>query len=1042
VTALSFAQRRSWLLDQLGILASAQHVAVALRMTGSLEPATLALALHDTVARHDVLRSVFVADGTGEPHQRVRRQFQLPMPVVDVGPRDATAATAEVVGQRFDLATEPPVRAAVLRHAPDEHTLVLVIHRIAADEASLAVLTDELLAAYAFRTQGNEPRWPDTPAQYANYAVWQRKLLGSPFDPDSVLARLTSHWRAELAGLPCPLPLPTDRPRPPEASLRGDTVEFVLEPELVAAVAGLAARHGATTPTVLRAAVAVLLHQLGSGADVPVGSLVDERSDMVPARSVGPYTGIVVGRADLSGNPQFASALDTLRGQVEPGMPFEHLVEALNPERSLAHHPLCQVLVAWRAARSPARELPGLTVTAERVLTGTAFDLAFRFTEPAGGAHRASAIAGEIEYAVDLFDRATVAALADRYPRILRQVVGNPSVRVGDVDALLPGERTLMAAANHTAAPVAEITVPELVWRRVAATPDAVAVVCADRSLTYRQVWWRAKRLAAALRTAGVGVESLVGLALPRTEDLVVALLGVMMSGAAYVPIDPRYPSQRLGFLLADANPVLVLTDTDTQPVLPDHSVPCCLLDTLELDAADEADVEPDVLVRPDNLAYVMYTSGSTGIPKGVGVTHAMVVNGVTHLASVAGLRPDSRMLAATSVNFDVSVFEIFTALASGSVVEIVRDILEIAERGGWSGSVLHTVPSVFADVVDAAGGAIGVDTAIFAGEALPATLVRRVHEAIPGARVVNAYGQTESFYATTYTVAATEDLATVPIGTPLGGMRAYVLGPTLAPVPPGVTGELYVAGMVARGYHDRPALTAERFLPDPFGASTLDPASRSSAGARMYRTGDLARYRTDGQLELRGRTDTQLKIRGIRIEPAEIEEVLMTHPDIAQAVTALRPVPGRDGKRLVAYIVPTRPDAGLDPRRLRRFVADRLPAFMIPAGFVVLDRLPLAANGKLDLSRLPEPRPAQRARPSTEQERRLAGMFAEVLGRDAVAIDDDFFAMGGDSLQAIHLVRLLRAELGVELPVREFFRTPTVAAVDDYLTRGAQCLA
>ncbi|HEY0803565.1 MAG TPA: amino acid adenylation domain-containing protein, partial [Pseudonocardiaceae bacterium] len=905
---LSFAQRRSWLLDQLGVPGvSAGHVAVALRMTGSLEPATLTQALHDVVARHDVLRSVFVADSTGEPHQLAESQFRLPVPVADVAPRDTTAAIADVVGRRFDLATEIPVRAAVLRCAPDEHVLVLVIHRIAADESSLSVLTDELLTAYAFRMRGEAPRWEHTPAHYADYAAWQRKLLGSPSDPDSALARLTSYWQAELAGLPCPLPLPTDRPRPPDASLRGDTVGFVLEPGLVDAVARLAARHGTTTPTVLRAALAVLLHQLGSGADVPIGSLVDGRSGAAPAGSVGPFTGIVVCRADLSGNPRFAEVLDTLGARTEPDLPFEHLIEVLNPERSLAYHPLCQVLFAWRAAGSIDRELPGLTVTVQRVPTGTTFDLAFTFTGPevqVGGA-----ISGEIEYAVDLFDRATATGVADRYTRVLRQLARNPAVRVGGVDVMSPAERTLVAAVNGSGRPVVGVTVPELLRPRVVATPDAVAVVCGDRSLTYRQVWQRAQRLAHGLIAAGVGVESLVGLALPRTADLVVAMLGVMMSGAAYVPIDPRYPSQRLGFLLADANPVLVLTDSATQPVLPEHTIPHCLLDTLDLDACEGDGVQPGVVVRPDNLAYVMYTSGSTGTPKGVGVTHAMVVNGVTHLARVAGLRPESRMLAATSINFDVSVFEVVTALATGATVEIVRDMLEIGERGGWCGSVLHTVPSVFTDLVDTAGETIRVDTAIFAGEALPATLVRQVHKTIPGARVINAYGQTESFYATTYTVPATGDLVTVPIGTPLGGMRTYVLNSALSPVPPGVTGELHVAGMVARGYHDQPALTAQRFLPDPFGPP----------GTRMYRTGDLARYHPAGYLELRGRADTQLKIHGIRIEPAEIEEVLATHPDIAQAVTALRPVPGRDGKRLVAYLVPTQPGAGLDPRRLRR---------------------------------------------------------------------------------------------------------------------------
>jgi amino acid adenylation domain-containing protein len=1104
MTPLSFAQRRSWFLHQLGGPAAAHHVALALRMAGVLDPIALERALRDAVIRHDVLRSVFVEDGAGEPHQRMVPEFRLPVPVAEVAPEHVPTAL-ETVERRFDLAAEIPVRARLLECAPAEHVLVLVLHRIAADEASLAALTGDLLTAYAARARGVAPRWETTPAQYADYAS---KRLGSPSDPDSAMSRRMSDWQTELAGIPGPLPLPADRPRPPEASLRGDTVAFGLEPGLMEAVRGLADQRGTTVPTVLRAALAVLLHQSGSGTDVPIGSPVDGRAGEVPAGSVGPFTGIRVLRADLSGNPPFARVLDRARDQAalaaraDPDVPFERLVEILAADRSMAYHPLCQVLLAWRAAPEPTHELPGLTVTVERVRTRTArLDLAFTFTEPSGGARRE--VSGEIEYATDLFDRPTVAAMAARFTRVLRQVTADPEVRVGGVDVLEPAERhRLLVELAGTAVPVPGLTIPELVRRQVIATPDAVAVVSDGRSLSYRELDARAERLSRELVRAGARPESVVALALPRTAELVVALLGVLKSGAGYLPIDPGYPSQRLGFLLADAAPDLILTDSETLPTLPvpaDSGIRCCRIDALDLDGSGAdggfggnhgfggdggsggdggesgadggsgvrgagadggfgvrgagadgwavAGADPGAaVVRPENLAYLMYTSGSTGTPKGVAITHANVVNGVSRLAGVVGMRPGSRMLAGTSINFDVSVFEVFTALSTGATVEVVRDILVLGERGGWTGAVLHTVPSVFAGVLDTAGSGIEVDTAVFAGESLPATLVQQVRKAIPAATVVNAYGQTESFYATTFTVPDGWDGAGgVPIGTPLGNMRTYVLGPGLAPVPPGVVGELYVAGAVARGYHARPGLTAERFVADPFGP----------AGRRMYRTGDLARWNSDGQLEHLGRGDTQLKLRGVRIEPAEIEEALVAHPGVAHAVTMLRAVPGSGSKRLVAYVVPAEPGADLDPRRLRRFVADRLPAFMIPAAFVVLDRLPLAANGKLDLSRLPEPRRAGRAHrhPHTGQpgaypahieqapelhsklERRLAVLFTEVLHRDRVEVDDDFFDLGGHPLQAIRLVRLVNAELGRELPVRAFFLTPTVAGIADYLT-------
>ncbi|MGW2715728.1 non-ribosomal peptide synthetase, partial [Streptomyces sp. NPDC001356] len=525
-------------------------------------------------------------------------------------------------------------------------------------------------------------------------------------------------------------------------------------------------------------------------------------------------------------------------------VPFERLVELLNPERSTAYHPLFQVMLAWQNISRPDFELDGLRLGYEPVDVDSAkFDLFFGLTEYDTGAGRG--VHGSLEYAADLFDRTTATTLAERFVRVLRQVTAAPEHRVDGVDLLSDGERDQVVVRwNDTRAPLPAQTIPGLFEAQAARTPDAVAVIGDGVSWTYRELDERANRLARELVRAGQGPESIVGLALPRDADLVVGMLGILKSGAAYLPIDPRYPSARLDFVLADARPDIIVTDTRTVGVLPANDATCLHLDRLDLASGHGSALdtqERPASWGPDSLAYVMYTSGSTGNPKGVAIHHANLVNGVLRLADVVDVRAGSRMLGATSVNFDVSAFEVFTALSRGASVEIVRDVLELAERDGWQGGSLQAVPSVFSEILDTVAGKMDVDTVVLGGDSLPATLLHKVRAAIPQARLVQAYGQTEDFYATTFEIP--EDWSgtgNVPIGAPLGNMRTYVLGPGLVPVPVGVTGELYVAGAVGRGYHNRPGTTAERFVADPFGP----------AGERMYRTGDLVRWSPDGQLE------------------------------------------------------------------------------------------------------------------------------------------------------------------------------------------------
>ncbi|GGV25378.1 hypothetical protein GCM10010277_06310 [Streptomyces longisporoflavus] len=1044
---LSYAQSRLWFLDRYEGPSATYNLSYTLRLSGALDAAALASAVRDVVVRHESLRTLFTADDRGVAAQEVvaADDVVLDVPMRDVAPDAVTAAVAEEVAHRFDLSAEIPVRACLLRPAPDEHVLVLVLHHIAADGASMAPLARDLAAAYEARRHGAAPRWAGLPVQYADYALWQRELLGQESDPESLVAAQLEYWRGQLAGAPQPLPLPLDRPRPPVASHRGDTVAFTLGPDVLAGLAEVGRAQEATVPMVLQSALAVLLHLTGGGDDLTIGAPIAGRTDEGLDDLVGFFVNTWVLRADLSDNPSFESVVRQVRDKAvgaydHQDVPFERLVEDLNPERSTAHHPLFQVMFAWQGNGRENIELHGRQAQFAPVPTATAkFDLLFSMTEgPADG------IAGEIEYATDLFDRGTVEVLAARFVRMARQLAADPGLRLGAVDALEAGERQrLLYELNDTAADMPDLTAAGLFERQASATPDAVALVCGDVTLTYGELNARANRLARALLRHGAGPEQLVALALPRSADLVVGLLGIWKSGAGYLPVDPRYPSRRLGHVLAEARPRCLLTDSATRDVLPtggDGPVRL-LVDELSLDEGDGTNVrdgERTAPLSPQNLAYVMYTSGSSGTPKGVAITHHGVVNGVLRLAGPAGVGAGSRILAATSVAFDVSVFEILTALSAGGSVEVVRDVLELAERSSWSGAVISAVPSVFAELVDDIAGRVEVSTLVFAGEALPAALVARLRTALPGVRVVNSYGQSESFYATVaelpvnddaWSPDAPADAGSAPIGRPLGNMRTYVLGPGLGPVAQGVVGELYVAGAVGRGYHGRPALTAERFVADPYAPSP---------GARMYRTGDLARWNEQGQLEYAGRADAQLKIRGLRIEPGEVEAALTAHPGVARAAVAVRAGRGT-GRQLVGYLVPGTGASGddigltggLSVGEVRRFAAERLPEFMVPAVFVILDRLPLTLNGKLDRSALPDPEcggGSYRA-PRSPVEQILAEVYAEVLGVERVGADDDFFTVGGDSIRSIQVVSRARGR-GVEVTPRQIFEARTVAGL------------
>jgi amino acid adenylation domain-containing protein/non-ribosomal peptide synthase protein (TIGR01720 family) len=1042
---LSFAQRRLWFVDRFEGPSPTYNGAFALRLTGELSVSALELALRDVIERHEILRTVIVEDGDGVPHQQVLPTGQEPfdLPMVEVaGEAERAAAVDEFATETFDLAADIPIRARLVRRGPREHTLVMVMHHIAVDGESFSPLFRDLNTAYAARTEESAPVWEPLPVQYADYTLWQRDMLGDESDPDSLGAGQLEYWRQALADLSQPLAMPTDRPRPKAMGYRGDMVPFSIDPDLLRSVEKLAAEADTTVSMVMHSALGVLLHHVGCGDDVPIGAPIAGRVDEELRDLVGFFVNTWVLRVELSGNPTFAQLLQRVRERAlaaydNQDLPFERLVELLNPDRSTAYNPLFQVMLAWQE-QVPAMQFPGLDLQVTKLETGTAkFDLFFDLVPNGTGG------AGcRLEYRTDLFDRSTVEDLANRFVRVLRRLVADSERPIGGVDVLDAAERErLLTEFNDTATAVSELTVPELFEHQVARTPDAPAIVCDDRTLTYRELDDRANAVAWELVRRGAGPEDLVVLALPRTEDLAVGLLGILKSGAGYVPMDPQYLSGRAQSVLSEAAPRFVVTDTATWQDLPDNDMSCVNVDLRAqweapegvLDNADR--VSP---LAPDNLAYVMYTSGSTGKPKGAAITHRSVVNGVQELVRVLDAPPGSRMLAGTSVNFDVSVSELLTTLSTGGTAELVSSALVLGERDGWDGQVISAVPSVLGELVEHLEKTTDVRTVVFAGDVLPARLVRQVREALPGVQIVNSYGQSESFYATTFSLPASEEWTegeVAPIGTPLGNMRAYVLGPGLAPVPQGVIGELYVVGTcVGRGYHGRPGMTAERFVANPFGP----------AGERMYRTGDLARWNAHGQLECLGRRDGQVKVRGFRIESSEIEAVCELYPGIRESVVISREVPS-GGRQLVAYVVHEGegavPDngaggvgdvdvqAGASAAELRRFVAARLPDYMVPSAFVTIGRMPLGPTGKLDRSALPEPEFVGEVyrKPRTATEAAIVAVYVDVLGVERVGIDDDFFAAGGDSLRSIQVVARARAR-GLKVTTREIFECRTAA--------------
>ncbi|MET0395626.1 MAG: amino acid adenylation domain-containing protein, partial [Longimicrobiaceae bacterium] len=1026
---LSFAQERLWFIDRMEPGSAAYNIPVARRLWGGLDVAALRRALGEIVRRHETLRTVF-AEVDGSPVQVIAPSGGFALPVEDLsalGEADREASLRRRAGEEarraFDLAAGPLFRAALLRLGAEDHVLLLSMHHIVSDGWSMGVLFRELSALYAAYREGGESPLAEPGVQYADFAVWQREQLAG-----EALDRQLAYWRERLAGAPELLELPTDHPRPAVQTSRGAHERIELPGELLERLRALGRSGGATLYMVLLGAFQALLSRYSGSEDVVVGSPIAGRTRKEVEELIGFFVNTLVLRVDLGGDPGFREVLGrareaTLGAYENQEVPFEKLVAELQPQRSLTHSPLFQVLFTVQNAEGPGNALAGLEVGgAGPAMEIAKFDLSLALAATPRG------LRGGLNYSTALFDRGTALRMLGHLARVLEQVAADADVRLSRLELLGEAERALVLDGwNRTAAGYpADRCIHELFEAQAARAPGAVAVRFEEESLTYRELNERANRLAHHLRGLGVGPDARVGVCVERGPAMIAGLLAILKAGGAYVPLDPAYPADRLRYMLEDSAPAALVTQSSLAGAFAGLDVPAVHLDAPAPAWAEEPATNPACAgLTPDNLAYVVYTSGSTGRPKGVMVEHRSLVNHTAWQAAAFGIGAPDTVLQRTSISFDASAWELWTPLAAGARMLLLssaaaRDPGAIARAMAEAGvTVAQFVPLLLQAVL----GARPADTPLpcrilfCGGEPLPAALVEEARSAGVG-EVVNLYGPTEATVDSTSYPCPAGDGRAPSIGRPIANARVYVLDARGEPAPVGVAGELYVGGAgVARGYLGRAGLTAERFVPDPF---------LPGAGARLYRTGDLGRWRADGTLEFLGRTDFQVKVRGFRIEPGEIEAALLEHEGVREcAVLAREDAPGE--KRLVAYVAG---DARAEA--LRAHARRSLPEHMVPAAFVFLDALPLTPSGKLDRRALPAPDLAsaeeRHVAPRTPVEEVLAGIWAETLRLERVGVEDGFFELGGHSLLATRVVSRVRELFGVELPLRALFEGPTVA--------------
>ncbi|MFH9643344.1 amino acid adenylation domain-containing protein [Streptomyces albidoflavus] len=1039
-TPLSAAQQRLWFIGQLEGPSPRYNAPVALRLRGRTDKAALLAALGDVVARHEPLRTIF-PQVDGVPYQQV-------VEPADVGPllrhtavarSDLGRMLAEATGESFDLATDLPLRVWDIELLPDhtddpeEHIVVLLLHHIAADGESLRPLLGDLARAYAARSKGEEPKLAPLPVTYRQYSEWYRELLDRESGPDGMITTQLDFWRHALAELPQRLALPLDRPRPQVPSHRGAGIYFPVGAELHGRLGAVARRTRATLFMVVQAAAAALLTRTGAGDDIPFAVPVAGRSHEDLEGLVGLVANTLVLRTDTSGDPTFAELVDRVRtwdmaAFARQEVPFDQVVEAVNPHASRGWSPLVQVSLALGATAADAEVLSGLPEAELYDVDSVVakFELGLGMRELPSPDGTPQGMIGHLEYSTELFDQETIRLLADNCLRVLEQVAADPDLRLDQLDLV---DEAVSAPDTSVDRASAAPTVPGLFAEQVRRRPEAPALVCGTQEVSYRELDRRAEALAQRLVALGVGPEVPVAVLVDRSVELVVSLLAVLKAGGAYVPLERRSPAARQSVVMAESGAKVLLVDPASLSARFDHQAVTLVVEPGGHSAHGPA--LPPLPAHPDGLAYVMFTSGSTGTPKGVGVTHGDILA----LARDSAYTDPAhrRVLVHSSCAFDASTYELWVPLLSGGCCVIAPagdlDVAALARTlTEQRPTAAAMTTSLFNLMVEEAPDALGVLREVWTGgETVSARSMRALSAAHPGTRVVNGYGPSEmTTFATRYFVPGESQIPdSVPLGSALDGVRTYVLDENLRPVGTGELGELYVAGAgLARGYVGRPGLTAQRFLADPF----------AGAGERMYRTGDLVRRNGRAELEFAGRVDDQVKIRGFRIEPGEVQAVVQADPAVRLAAVVVREDAAGD-RSLAAYVVPADPTAGIVAGDLRERAAARLPDYMVPAVFVPLDALPLTANGKLDRAALPVPDSLQAgpaaavaaaARPRDAVEEILCGLFADALGVAHVGPNDSFFELGGHSMIAMRLVARIRSALGVDFELAQLFQEPT----------------
>jgi amino acid adenylation domain-containing protein len=1031
---LSFSQERLWFLHQVTPDSAAYNIVSSMRFERGVDIAALERSLNVLIERHETLRTTF-ASRDGQPFLRIAVAAPIALPVLDLRSfpdaerrQRIDSVKAREAEQPFDLAQGPLLRLTLIRASDHEAELLLSLHHVISDRWSLGVLMNELQVVYRALCDGVEPPLPALAVQYVDFAHWQReRLQGSALEDQLV------YWRDQLAGSPAVLDLPTDRPRPAEQTHRGSWQSRVLPETLGTAVRAISVKAGVTPFMVFLAAFETLLHRYTGQDDILIGTPIAGRNNRLLEGLVGCFVNMLVLRQDVSRNPSFSELLARVRETAlgaysHADVPFEKLVADLHPQRDMSRSPFFQVAIAYQSSPKAVETPDDVSMTASG---GTLFDLTL-FVEDISGRFSVTA-----EYNVDLFEKPTIERMLGHFETLMAAALDAPDRPIGVLPMLTATEpsQLLPEWSGAVVDLQAGVRIHELVERQAAATPDAVAIRCKADSCTYGELNEKANQLAHHLRARGVGPDTLVGLSVERSVEMVVGLLGVLKAGGAYVPLDPSYPADRLEFMLEDAGVAILLTQERLIDAIPAGERALICLDRDWPQIAQESESNPPPLGSDLNLAYVIYTSGSTGRPKGVQIPHRAVVNFLGTMAHEPGLGPADVLVSVTTLSFDISGLEMYLPLMVGARVVVAsrEDVMDGRQLQALLESehatVMQATPATWRLLLEA--GWTGPRLKMLCGgEALPQELAAQLIER--GGELWNLYGPTET---TIWSTAERLVLAHVTIGRPIANTQTYVLDRHLQPVPVGVPGELYIAGDgLARGYRQRPDLTAERFVPNPFGP----------AGSRMYRTGDLARYLSDGRLECLGRVDHQVKVRGFRVELGEVEAALAAHPAIKETVVFAEEVTAGD-KRLVAYVV-YQPGESLTASELRKLVRATLPEYMVPSFFVKLDRIPLTPNGKVNRRALPGPFQGtgperERVAPQTQTEVRIAEVWQRVLGVNDISVADNFFDIGGHSLLSMRVVADIERVLGARLNPRVMFleSLKQIAAQCDRLLASAE---